>query len=553
MINKEKSAIFFLKDIKIKDIQESINSNKLDYNSSRILNYSDYYGNRKSQIKTIRESKASMFVLGVYDIDYLKWSYIFFTMVFLSPAKQKLILDTKGKKQKINFAIWIKESFLAMCSFFVQVFTVVPCLYYIVRYKNKKNSSENLRNYKEKKIAYLRTTDTYNLQSGGSLGHTLGIISGFQKLSKSVSFFAIDEIKLLKSIDNKLIVKPNSFFNKVLVFNRFIYCLRFVKRIKEEVKNHDVIYQRISKDDISGLILSKKLNKPLIVEFNSFLSWELKTNEKLFKNLFSKITQKLEENILNNADLIVTVSSVLKDQLIEAGIEESKICVAYNGVDVDKFKLVKETNDSMFEKLQIPSDAKVMGFCGTFGGWHGIPELTEAIKKLMLIRSDFYVVLVGDGLLRSKMESELKNFRNVIFTNKVPHQEVIAYLSICDILLSPHSSTNKELFIGSPTKLFEYMALEKIVIGTDLEQISEVLSPSIDYKDIEENVEIKDKGQVGIKIKEGNVEQLVKAMDFALTNINNLSFVKENSRKKVVENYTWDKTVGKIVGHYGKA
>lgn len=552
MINKEKSAIFFLKDIKIEDIQESIKSNKLDYDSSRILNYSDYYGNRKSQIKTIRESKASMFVLGIYDIDYLKWSYIFFTMVFLSPAKQKLIIDTKGKKQKINFAIWIKESFLAMCSFFVQVFAVVPCLYYIASYKNKKDLSGNLRNYKEKKIAYLRTTDTYNLQSGGSLGHTLGIISGFQKLSKSVSFFAIDEIKLLKSIDNKLIVKPNSFINKVLVFNRFVYCLRFVKRIKEEVKNHDVIYQRISKDDISGLILSKKLNKPLIVEFNSFLSWELKTNEKLFKNLFSKITQKLEENILNNADLIVTVSSVLKDQLTEAGIEESKICVAYNGVDIDKFKPIKETNDLMLEKLQIPSDAKVMGFCGTFGGWHGIPELTEAIKELMLIRSDFYAVLIGDGLLRSKMESELKNFSNIIFTNKVPHQEVIEYLSICDILLSPHSSTNKELFIGSPTKLFEYMALEKIVIGTDLEQISEVLSPSINYKDIVENVEIKDKGQVGVKVKEGNVEQLVKAMDFALTNINNLSFVKENSREKVVENYTWDKTVEKIVGHYGK-
>ena len=52
--------------------------------------------------------------------------------------------------------------------------------------------------------------------------------------------------------------------------------------------------------------------------------------------------------------------------------------------------------------------------------------------------------------------------------------------SACDIYVSPHSTHMVDSkFFGSPTKIFEYMALGGGIVASDLEQIGEVLSPAL--------------------------------------------------------------------------
>jgi len=50
-------------------------------------------------------------------------------------------------------------------------------------------------------------------------------------------------------------------------------------------------------------------------------------------------------------------------------------------------------------------------------------------------------------------------------------------LDACDVLVSPHVplAENKEFF-GSPTKLFEYMAMGKAIVASRLGQIGDVLT-----------------------------------------------------------------------------
>jgi glycosyltransferase involved in cell wall biosynthesis len=55
----------------------------------------------------------------------------------------------------------------------------------------------------------------------------------------------------------------------------------------------------------------------------------------------------------------------------------------------------------------------------------------------------------------------------------VSHEEVPALMSACDILAAPHAA--KEGFVGSPTKVFEYLAAGRAIVASRLEQMSQVL------------------------------------------------------------------------------
>ena len=58
----------------------------------------------------------------------------------------------------------------------------------------------------------------------------------------------------------------------------------------------------------------------------------------------------------------------------------------------------------------------------------------------------------------------------------VAHDRVPALLDACDILVSPHVPLDaRRGFFGSPTKLFEYMAMGKGIVASRLGQIGEVL------------------------------------------------------------------------------
>src|SRR5262249_62114235 len=125
----------------------------------------------------------------------------------------------------------------------------------------------------------------------------------------------------------------------------------------------------------------------------------------------------------------------------------------------------------------------VVGFIATFQPWHGADVLAQAFVRLLqetpLYRDRVRLLMIGTGpslpAVRRIVESAGLD-ACVRFAGLIEQADGPQHLAACDVLASPHvPNADGTPFFGSPTKLFEYMAMGRAIIASDLDQIAEVL------------------------------------------------------------------------------
>ena len=239
---------------------------------------------------------------------------------------------------------------------------------------------------------------------------------------------------------------------------------------------------------------------------------------------------------MHGAALISAPAEGLRQELLAAGVPNEKILLNPNGVDAGRFH-PRCGGSAIRAHLGIASDDVVACFVGTFGPWHGIPVLEEAILQLYRSsgQSRLRFVLIGDGPLQPEARRKLREHEaagQVIFTGLLAHSDVPSYLDAADILLSPHlPMPDGRPFIGSPTKLFEYMAMGKAIVASRLDQLAEVL----------------EHGRTAWLVAPGNVEDLVEGV-FALSSDPALrQRLGVNARAEAIQKHTWTQNTRRIL------
>jgi glycosyltransferase involved in cell wall biosynthesis len=196
-----------------------------------------------------------------------------------------------------------------------------------------------------KTILYLRTDICdEELTAGGSVAHTVGVIQGFRELGYEVICASSCMQELLKKQKLRKFIKlSNPGWLRFLRWkiNCFLSSFFFFFQAQQLLKNEDVlfIYQRYSLLNMTGVLLKWHYKKKLILEYNGSEAW-IATHWITKKRwlTFEWLMNKIESINLHNADTIVVVSQVLKDELIGYNVYLKKILVNPNGVDARQYK-----------------------------------------------------------------------------------------------------------------------------------------------------------------------------------------------------------------------
>jgi glycosyltransferase involved in cell wall biosynthesis len=118
------------------------------------------------------------------------------------------------------------------------------------------------------------------------------------------------------------------------------------------------------------------------------------------------------------------------------------------------------------------------------------------------------------------------------FTGLVPQHEAPAYLAAADAFVSPHvPNKDGSKFFGSPTKLFEYMAMAKPIVASALDQIAEVLSD----------------GRTAVMTKPGDAVELALGIRKIVEDRELGLRLGLAAREEVLLHFTWDRHVSLIL------
>ncbi|MBZ9577972.1 glycosyltransferase family 4 protein [Patescibacteria group bacterium] len=309
------------------------------------------------------------------------------------------------------------------------------------------------------------------LELGGAQKSALDIVSILNKTRYNLSLVSSNDGILLPDALN--IPEINTAFLPALKrtisplkdLRTLISLTRFIKN-----KNFDIVHTHSSKAGILGRWAARLAGVPVILHTIhgwGFHQWQNPLARRLFiflERLTARITDKL----------IAVSQSVIKKGLNARIGTEDKYALLEYGIPLQKFTGCQADIKKKKEELGLKTDSNVVGMVACFKPQKA-PE--DFIKVAALVKKNFpetKFLLVGDGVLRRKLEGLRKRFaleKDVIFTGW--RRDIPQILSILDVFMLT------SLWEGSPIVLLEAMASAVPIVATSTGGAQEIIRNGI--------------------------------------------------------------------------
>ncbi|AWL04848.1 TIGR04063 family PEP-CTERM/XrtA system glycosyltransferase [Massilia oculi] len=246
-----------------------------------------------------------------------------------------------------------------------------------------------------------------------------------------------------------------------------------VRRLSEIIPQikPDVLHAHSpSLNAIAALRAGKKFGIPVVYEVRAF--WEdaaVDHGTSTEGGLRYRLTRALETHALKQADAVTTICEGLRRDIVARGIPADKITVIPNAVDIDKFAVGGVADQDLKTRLGLQG-ARLIGFIGSFYAYEGLDILLRAVPALTAERPDLRVLLVGGGPEDARLRQLAKDLDivdKVVFTGRVPHEQVQMYYDLLDVLVYPRLSMRLTDLV-TPLKPLEAMAQGRVLAASDV-------------------------------------------------------------------------------------
>ncbi|MEM2570008.1 MAG: glycosyltransferase [Candidatus Bathyarchaeia archaeon] len=316
--------------------------------------------------------------------------------------------------------------------------------------------------------------------------------------------------------------------NPARIYWESLYALN----ISRVIKKNDVglIHAHFAyPEGLAGLLAKRMTDKPLIVTVHGY---DILTEESVKYGLrLNKNFDAIIKWVLNEADAVITSSNATFKEARKIISAHENIYLIPNGVDVQRFN--PHLNGSYLkEKLKIGED-KVVFTLRHHELKYGIEFLIKAAPLVLRERNRNNVMFVvgGDGPLRNyheKLAEKLNIKDKVIFTGRIPQDEVPYYYSMSDIVVVPSLQEAFGLVVS------EAMACGKPVIGTNVGGIPDQI---ID-------------GYNGFLVKPRSPEDIAEKIIWLLENQEEAKVMGMRGRKIVEEKFNIERKMDRIIELY---
>ncbi len=492
-------------------------------------------GGFSRRLATLRALRPDVFAIATERLAWQRGQNLFMLFGALAGAREVVMLDCHGGEIKKSRASLLLSSPTKLSGDAISnARTFARAQRELTQLEEDVKRLEGFENYASTNpsIVFLRSTPGPGTQAGGAASHIKGVVEGLVELGAAVEVFSNDRIAGFDETRVQLtVIEPVSLGGTRAIFdinNNLNFTLALLPLI--ERKPPDFIYQRYARFSWAGVVTALQTRRPLFLEYNGSEVWVGRHWDRVGK---LDLLERYEQLNLQAATRIFVVSDVERRNLESRGVRASKIVINPNGVDTKRFRPGVGGDDKRRSFGFEPSDV-VVGFVGTFGPWHGVLELAEAIRA---VPCDLPVkfLFVGTGSLHEAVQQKLEHDPRVVFTGPVNHDKVPALLDACDVLVSPHVPlADGSEFFGSPTKLFEYMAMCKGIVASRLGQIGEVLQHE----------------ETAILVEPGDVRALAAAIQRLVNDEELRTRLGGNARKAVENKHTWKHNAQRVLDAY---
>lgn len=259
-------------------------------------------------------------------------------------------------------------------------------------------------------------------------------------------------------VETKEIIGRGNIFGLIFLYLNWSFSIyrKYRKSAIDIIHCHDLVPLAVA------VVLKKITGARLIYDAH-----ELETethNKRGVRGIFARC---LETCLLRHVDSMITVSSSIKSWY-SIRFKGGPIFVIRNVPDI-RYSSVPAVN--LKKKLEVSENSILCIYFGNLKEGKGIKEILTAMPK----NEDKSMLFIGSGPLKDQVRAAAAQFPNIHYLAPVPPSEILSYARGADVGLCLTQDTCLSRRFSLPNKLFDMLAGELPVIGTDLPDISEII------------------------------------------------------------------------------